>query len=57
MNGTQETALFLFLGVLLPAVLFSVFVIYRVNILFIILLMTYALTVILTFYRKDTQSR
>ncbi len=57
MNRTQETALFLFLGVLLPAALFSVFVIYRVNILFIILLMTYALTVILTFYRKDTQSR
>ncbi len=57
MTGAQQTTLFLLLGVLIPGVLFTIFVIYKVNILFIILLMTYALTVILTFYRKDTESR
>ncbi|MBX8637093.1 MAG: hypothetical protein KIY11_01850 [Thermoplasmata archaeon] len=57
MIGSQSTALFLLLGVLIPGALFTVFVIYNVNIFFIILLMTYALTFILVFYRKDTQGR
>jgi hypothetical protein len=57
MTRPQETAIFLLLGVLLPGALLTLFIIYNVNILFIILLMAYALTFIFTFYRKDTQSR
>ncbi len=47
---------FLLLGVLLPGVIFGLLIFYRANIFFVILLLTYILTVIMTFMPKRTGS-
>ncbi|MBX8631395.1 MAG: hypothetical protein KIY12_00580 [Thermoplasmata archaeon] len=57
MSKKSENVLYLLLGVILPALLLVIFVYYRVNIFFIIVLLTYALTVVLTFYGTETKTQ
>ncbi|MBX8633997.1 MAG: hypothetical protein M1422_04275 [Candidatus Thermoplasmatota archaeon] len=56
MSRKLENGLYVLLGVIIPAVLFVLFVYFNVNILFIIILLTYTLAVVFTFYGSETKS-
>ncbi len=47
---------FLLLGVIIPGAVFGLFLYYKVNILLVIILITYVLTVLITFMPRRTGS-
>lgn len=47
---------FLLLGIIVPGALFALFLYFNVNVFLIILLLTYILTVVITFMPKSTDS-